>query len=140
MCVCGLCSGVYCDTYVFMYMNMQNMFELSLQASMKLIAAVGAKCFWLLRVVSVNVRKTRGLSNASLPPVGLACKGWLTFALRFIISICELTFEKIDELCISYNSLVLLGREPLGIQHRLDACRNALQQLLHPAAWQRLRD
>ena len=31
--VCGLCSGMYCDTYVFMYMNMQNMFELSLQAA-----------------------------------------------------------------------------------------------------------
>ena len=30
---CGLCSGMYCDTYVFMYMNMQTMFELSLQAA-----------------------------------------------------------------------------------------------------------
>ena len=32
---CGLCSGMYCDTYVFMYMNMQNMFELSLQALLR---------------------------------------------------------------------------------------------------------
>ena len=132
--VCGLCWGrAYGDTYVFMYMNMQNMFELSLQAPRKFIAAVGEKCFWLLRLISVRERQARGLSNAGLPPVGLDCKGWLTFALRFIRSICELTFEIIDELCISYNSLVFLGREALGIQHRLDSCRNAFQQLLHAA-------
>ena len=111
--VCGLCSGMYCDTYVFMYMNMQNMFELSLQAPRKFIAAVGEKCFWLLRLISVRERQARGLSNAGLPPVGLDCKGWLTFALRFIRSICELTFEIIDELCISYNSLVRTRSKPI---------------------------
>ena len=33
VCACGLCSGMYCDTYVCMYINMQNNFELSLQAA-----------------------------------------------------------------------------------------------------------
>ena len=36
--------------------------------------------------VNVNLRgarKTRGLSDEGLPPVGLDCKGWLTFPLRF---------------------------------------------------------